>query len=58
MNKISKNEETTITVDIPFDLKDKLKFEAYKTSKKIKEIVKEALEKYFIEKEKEKEEVK
>lgn len=37
----------TLTVDIPYVLKDKLKFASYKEKKAIKDIVKEALEKYF-----------
>lgn len=47
-NTDTKNEETvTLTVDIPYSLKDRLKFESYKKSKSIKEIVKESLELYF-----------
>lgn len=38
---------STITVDIPYELKDKLKFHSYKEKKSIKDIVKEALETYF-----------
>ena len=41
------NAYVTLTVDIPYTLKDKLKFSSYKEKKAIKDIVKEALEKYF-----------
>lgn len=42
------NEEkfVTLSVDIPFELKDKLKFISYKDKKTIKDIVREALELY------------
>lgn len=42
-----KNDLVTLSVDIPFTLKDQLKFKAYKENKSIKEIVKAALEEYF-----------
>lgn len=47
MSNEKNNKLTTLTVDISYDLKDKLKFESYKSGKTIKNIVKEALEKYF-----------
>lgn len=42
------DEYVTLSVDIPYILKDKLKFRSYKEKKSIKELVKEALEKYFV----------
>ena len=39
--------QVTLSVDIPYELKDKLKFNSYKEKKPIKEIVKEALEKHL-----------
>lgn len=47
MTNEKKKKLTTLTVDISYDLKDKLKFESYKSGKTIKNIVKESLEKYF-----------
>ena len=44
----NKDEYVTLSVDIPYDLKDKLKFRSYKEKKSIKELVKEALETYFV----------
>lgn len=47
-NKINLDEKyVTLGVDIPFGLKDKLKFESYKQGRAIKDLVKEALEKYL-----------
>ncbi|HHS8465269.1 TPA: hypothetical protein ACTUXY_003064 [Legionella pneumophila] len=37
----------TLTVDIPYELKDRLKFYSYKDKKPIKDIVREALEDYL-----------
>lgn len=37
----------TLSVDVPYDLKDQLKFRSYKEKKSIKDLVKEALEQYF-----------
>lgn len=37
----------TLGVDIPFGLKDRLKFESYKRGVAIKTLVKEALENYL-----------
>ena len=45
---INNDEYVTLSVDIPYELKDKLKFCSYKEKKSIKELVKEALEKYFL----------
>ena len=47
IEQISENTYVTLTVDLPYLLKDKLKFHSYKEKKAIKEIVKEALENYF-----------
>lgn len=46
-NDLQEDSSVTLSVDIPYDLKDKLKFYSYKDKKPIKDIVKEALEKYF-----------
>lgn len=46
------NKYVTLSVDIPYILKDKLKFCSYKQKKPIKDLVKEALEKYFLDNEK------
>lgn len=44
------NEEcVALNVHIPCELKDKLKFCSYKEKKSIKDLVREALEKYFLE---------
>lgn len=40
-------EMVTLTVDIPYVLKDQLKFNSYKEKKAIKDIVKDALEEYL-----------
>ena len=45
---MNNDEYATLTVDIPYNLKDKLKFCSYKEKKSIKDLVKEALEKYFL----------
>jgi len=45
---IDNDEYVTLSVDIPYNLKDKLKFRSYKEKKSIKDLVREALEKYFI----------
>ena len=45
---MNNDEYVTLTVDIPYNLKDKLKFCSYKEKKSIKDLVKEALEKYFL----------
>lgn len=37
----------TLSVDIPYALKDRLKFCSYKDKKPIKDIVKEAIEEYL-----------
>lgn len=50
MNKKNNNEKEryiTLGVDIPFELKDKLKFLSYKKGIAIKKIVKDALELYI-----------
>ena len=50
MNKKNINDKeryVTLGVDIPFDLKDKLKFLSYKKGIAIKKIVKDALELYI-----------
>ncbi|HHI9989723.1 TPA: hypothetical protein ACQDQH_002751 [Legionella pneumophila] len=39
--------EVTLSVDIPYELKDRLKFNSYKDKKPIKDIVKAALEEYL-----------
>lgn len=41
------DEYVTLSVDIPYELKDKLKFNSYKDKKPIKDIVKAALEEYL-----------
>ena len=37
----------TLSVDIPYELKDQLKFNSYKEKKPIKDIVREAIEEYL-----------
>tara|TARA_Y100001968_G_C19439954_1_gene761944 strand:- start:1954 stop:2121 length:168 start_codon:yes stop_codon:yes gene_type:complete len=37
----------TLSVDIPYELKDRVKFNSYKDKKPIKDIVREALEEYL-----------
>ena len=37
----------TLSVDVPYELKDKLKFYSYKEKKPIKDLVKEALDNYL-----------
>ena len=51
---MNKNEYVTLSVEIPYDLKDKLKFLSYSEKRPIKDLVKEALEEYFLKKENEK----
>lgn len=46
-NKDSEKNYVTLSVDIPYSLKDQLKFRSYTDKKPIKDIVKEALDKYF-----------
>jgi predicted DNA-binding protein len=46
-NVENQDEIVTLSVDIPYELKDKLKFNSYRDKKPIKDIVKEALEKYL-----------
>lgn len=46
-----KDEYVTLTVDIPLNLKDQLKFCSYKDKKHIKDIVRAALEEYLKENE-------
>lgn len=41
------DEYVTLSVDIPYELKDKLKFNSYIDKKPIKDIVKAALEEYL-----------
>ncbi|HAT7747551.1 TPA: hypothetical protein KKX05_002718 [Legionella pneumophila] len=45
MDGNDKNNYVTLSVDIPYELKDKLKFLSYKEKRPIKDLVKEALEK-------------
>ncbi len=45
--EIKDEDYVTLSVDIPYSLKDQLKFKSYKEKKPIKDIVKEALEKYL-----------
>ena len=45
---INDEEYAALNVHIPSNLKDKLKFYSYKEKKSIKDLVREALEKYFI----------
>lgn len=53
-NKIEKiGENVTLSVIIPYEIRDWLKFLSYKDKKSIKEIVKEALEEYLKAKDKE-----
>ena len=49
-NNLSLNNEeyAALNVHIPYDLKEKLRFLSYKEKKSIKELVREALEKYFL----------
>ncbi len=51
-NTESKDGLVTLSVDIPYILKDQLKFNSYKEKKPIKDIVKEALEDYLIKQDK------
>lgn len=51
MTDESKENYVTLSVDIPYDLKDKLKFFSYKEKKTIKDIVRDALEQYCLDKE-------
>lgn len=46
-NTETKKDLVTLSVDIPFALKDQLKFNSYKEKKPIKDIVKAALEEYL-----------
>ncbi|WP_419421299.1 hypothetical protein ACNVED_15630 (plasmid) [Legionella sp. D16C41] len=46
-NPEANNEIVTLSVDIPYDLKDKLKFNSYKEKRPIKDIVRLALEEYL-----------
>lgn len=41
------DEYVTLSVEIPYELKDQLKFSSYKDKKPIKDIVRAALEEYF-----------
>lgn len=46
--KLEGNEElVTLSVDIPYQLKDQLKFSSYKDKKPIKDIVRDAIEEYL-----------
>lgn len=47
INEITNEELVTLSVDIPYQLKDSLKFNSYKEKKPIKDIVREALEEYL-----------
>lgn len=47
-NESMNSEYVTLSVEIPYELKDKLKFHSYKEKKSIKDVVREALEKYFL----------
>ena len=51
-NNLNNNEDhyVTLTVDVLYDIKDKLKFCSYKEKRSIKDLVGEALEKYFADK--------
>ncbi|STX55703.1 Uncharacterised protein [Legionella beliardensis] len=46
-NTETNNEIVTLSVDIPYELKDKLKFNSYKEKRAIKDIVRVALEEYL-----------
>jgi hypothetical protein len=47
-NIVEENDSfVTLTVDIPYKLKDQLKFASYKDKKSIKDIVREALKEYL-----------
>lgn len=46
-NTETKEELVTLSVDIPYALKDQLKFNSYKEKKPIKDIVREAIEVYL-----------
>lgn len=47
-NVLNTEEYVPLTVEIPYLLKDKIKFYSYKEKKPIKDVVKDALEKYFL----------
>lgn len=44
---VNNEKDVSLNVNIPYNLKDKLKFCSYKEKKSIKDLVKEALDKYF-----------
>lgn len=46
-NTENKEDLVTLSVDIPYTLKDQLKFNSYKEKKPIKDIVREAIEMYL-----------
>lgn len=46
-NTETKEDLVTLSVDIPYTLKDQLKFNSYKEKKPIKDIVRDALEMYL-----------
>lgn len=45
--EMNENVNVTLSVEIPYVLKDKLKFASYREKKAIKDLVREALEEYF-----------
>ena len=47
MNTNETEQYVTLSVDIPHELKDKLKFLSYKEKRPIKNLVKDALESYL-----------
>jgi hypothetical protein len=47
INSEKKDDLVTLSVDIPYTLKDQLKFNSYKEKKPIKDIVRAALEDYL-----------
>ncbi len=46
-NTETQSEIVTLSVDIPYEVKDQLKFHSYKEKKPIKDIVRIALEEYL-----------
>jgi predicted DNA-binding protein len=47
MNEIESKEMVTLSVNIPYELKDRLKFSSYKEKKPVKDIVQEAIKEYL-----------
>lgn len=47
-SEVSEGKYVTLSVHIPYDLKDRLKFQSYKEKISIKDLVNEALEEYLL----------